>query len=261
MAKRSNLNNRYHSLIEAVFFKHWQKGVQQFVFSRYEIEDAANRQGIILPKNIGDITYSFRFRTPLPASIIATQPSEQEWIIEGAGRSKYRFRLCKNTRIFPDPALEPIVIPGTAPEIIKAFALSDEQALLAIIRYNRLIDIFLGLTTFSLQNHLRTTVQGIGQIEIDEVYLGIDRYGRQYVIPIQAKIGNDQIGVVQPAQDIEFSRQRFPNMGCRSVSAQFMKNDVIALLELGMENGQIVVLDEQHYRLAPAEHFRDLSTA
>ena len=53
--------------------------------------------------------------------------------------------------------------------------MNDEQALLAKIRYNRLIDIFTGITCYSLQNHLRTTVPNIGQVEIDEIYIGIDK--------------------------------------------------------------------------------------
>lgn len=82
-------------------------------------------------------------------------------------------------------------IPDATPEIIRAYAMDDEQALLAILRYNRLIDTFLGLTTYSLQNHLRTTVKKIGQIEIDELYVGMDKRGCHYVIPVQAKGGKD----------------------------------------------------------------------
>ena len=66
--------------------------------------------------------------------------------------------------------------------------MDDEQALLAIVRYNRLIDTFLGLTTYSLQNHLRTTVKGIGQIEIDDLYIGINHVGEGFIIPIEAKV-------------------------------------------------------------------------
>lgn len=51
--------------------------------------------------------------------------------------------------------------------------MSDEQALLAKVRYSRLVDIFLGIAAYSLQNHLRTSVVGIGQIEMDELYVGI----------------------------------------------------------------------------------------
>ena len=50
-------------------------------------------------------------------------------------------------------------IPDGTPSIVRKYSISDEQALLAIVRYNRLIDIFLGVTCYSLQNHLRTTGQ------------------------------------------------------------------------------------------------------
>lgn len=147
-----------------------------------------------------------------------TQPKDREWIIEGAGKGRYRFRLVRQTHIKPNTDLAVINIPDATPEVIRAYALDDEQALLAIVRYNRLIDIFLGLTTYSLQNHLRTTVDGLGQIEIDELYVGIDKNGEHFVIPVQAKGGKDHISVVQATQDIRFSKQKFPSLGCRAVT-------------------------------------------
>jgi len=252
MPKPDPANNRYRVLIESIFFKHWEKGVQDFEFERTEIEDEAAALDIHLPKNLGDLIYSFRFRYPLPQKIIDTQPKGLEWIIEGAGRAKYRFRLVKITRIVPNESLIAIGIPDATPELIRAYALDDEQALLAIVRYNRLIDTFLGLTTYSLQNHLRTTVKGVGQIEIDELYIGLDKHGCHYVIPVQAKGGNDQIGVVQTSQDILFAEQKFPGMRCRSVSAQFMSDGIVALFELALDDGQVKVVEERHYKLVPA---------
>jgi hypothetical protein len=120
------------------------------------------------------------------------------------------------------------------------------------VRYNRLIDTFLGLTTFSLQNHLRTTVQGIGQIEIDELYVGIDRNGCHYAIPVQAKGGKDQISVVQAKQDITWVSSKFPGMKCRAISAQFMEDERVAMFELTIQKDLVVVVDEKHYKLIPA---------
>ncbi len=208
--------------------------------------------GIALPKNLGDIVYSLRYRSPLPPGILDTQPEGREWIIEGAGRARYRFRLVAETRIVPREELIKIAIPDATPEVIRAYALDDEQALLAIVRYNRLIDTFLGLTTYSLQNHLRTTVREIGQIEIDELYIGIDRHGCHHAIPVQAKGGNDQIGVVQTSQDIAYVEKKFPGLRCRAISAQFMSDGVIALFELALQDDQVRVVQERHYRLVPA---------
>ncbi len=245
--------NRYKVLIEKIFFDHWTKGKKEFEFARDEIGQKANELGIALPNNLGDLTYSFRYRIGLPEAIVATQPKGWEWIIEGAGRSRYRFKLVNATRIRPREDLVRVAIPDATPEVIRAYALDDEQALLAIVRYNRLIDTFLGLTTYSLQNHLRTTVLGIGQIEIDELYIGLDKHGCHYVIPVQAKGGKDQIGVVQTTQDIRFVEEKFSGMRCRAISAQFMDEGVVALFELTLQDNRIRIVDERHYQLVPAD--------
>lgn len=253
MAKPSSLN-RYQALIESIFFSHYTSGVTSFEFDRSELEEKADELNLQLPKNLGDLIYSFRFRSALPGAILSTQPEGEEWIIVGAGRARYRFRLVTKTRIKPSERLVEISIPDATPEIIRAYALDDEQALLAIVRYNRLIDTFLGLTTFSLQNHLRTTVRGIGQIEIDELYVGLDKRGCHYMIPVQAKGGSDQIGVVQTSQDIAYVEQKFPGLRCRAIAAQFMTGGTIALFELTLQDDQVKVVEERHYRLVPASH-------
>lgn len=241
--------NRYDAIIERIFERHYSADNCSFDFTREEFEETAIELGIKLPKNIGDVLYSFRYRKDLPEYICATASDGLEWIIEGAGRAKYRFRLAKANRIVPNESLVTIKVPDATPEIITAYAQTDEQALLARVRYNRLIDIFLGIATYSLQNHLRTTVKDIGQIEIDEVYVGLDKYGRQFVIPVQAKGGNDKHGVVQTQQDIACCAEKFPTLICRAVSAQFMNDDKIALFELTVEEGDVKIVEERHYQL------------
>ena len=245
-------SNRYKALIEKLFFDHYTDGETEFVFYRREIKPAAEVLGIELPANLGDVIYSVRFRTSFPESVLATQPEGMEWVIELAGRGRYRFNLVTMNRVFPREDLVVIDIADATPELIRAYALDDEQALLAIVRYNRLIDTFLGLTTYSLQNHLRTTVKGMGQIEIDELYIGLDKHGCHYVIPVQAKGGTDHIGIVQTAQDIRFAEQKFPGMRCRAVAAQFMKGGEIALFELTLKDDEVRVVEERHYRLVIA---------
>ncbi|RWE07728.1 MAG: endonuclease [Mesorhizobium sp.] len=260
MAKRSRDEGAgaYKDIIEKVFFDHYTAGTTEFEFIRREIVAAKDLLAPNLDLNPGDIPYSFRYRRALPDRILETQPPGLEWIIEGAGRARYQFKLVRLNRILPREDLVTIGIPDGTPEVIRAYALDDEQALLAIVRYNRLIDIFLGLTSYSLQNHLRTTVRNIGQIEIDELYLGIDRHGCHYVIPVQAKGGADQISVVQTKQDLAWCAQRFSGLRCRAISAQFMNNDVVAMFELAVEDDMVKVVEERHYKLLPA---RDLDAS
>lgn len=245
---------RYKAIIEKIFFDRYYDGATELPFERSEIETAAADLGIDLPKNLGDVVYSLRYRTPQPQSILDTQPEGMEWIIEGVGRARYAFRLVRLNRIVPRPELITIRVPDATPELIASYALDDEQALLAKVRYNRLIDIFLSLTTYSLQNHLRTTVRDLGQIEIDEMYIGIDRHGCHYVIPVQAKGGNDQISAVQTRQDIRCCAEKFPGIACRAISTQFMADDLIAMFELTVDSdGHVLVVDEKHYKLVPAD--------
>lgn len=246
-------SSRYNDIIEKIFFAHWKTGMKEFEFERTEIKAWADKLKIAVPDNVGDVLYSFRMRKLLPDSIRATEAKGLQWHIRLAGRSRYRFRLAKENRIVPRAELITIKVPDATPELIASYALDDEQALLAIVRYNRLIDIFLGLTTYSLQNHLRTTAQGFGQVEIDELYVGIDTNGCHYVIPVQAKGGSDQISIVQTEQDIAMCAEKFPGIKCRAISAQFMEDSVVALFELTVDDDEVRVVAERHYKLVPAD--------
>jgi hypothetical protein len=260
-SKKKRSPNRYEQIIEGVFFDNYRKGIKEFDFTRGDFEKKAKQLNVELPKNLGDVLYSFKFRNDFPEKILSTAPKGSIWNIRNVGRAKYRFRLIRDNPILPNEQFVTTKIPDSTPEVIAAYALGDEQALLAKVRYNRLVDIFLGITTFSLQNHLRTTVVGIGQIEIDEIYVGLDKHGRHFVVPVQAKGGNDKHSIVQTEQDIECCKEKFPNLICRAVSAQFMSDERIAMFELTVEDGEVKVVDERHYKLVPAKEIssRDLA--
>ncbi len=250
------MKNRYAAIIDHIFFSKYTKGDEEIPFEREDLVQAAESLKISLPKNLGDVIYSIRYRTELPQSILKTQPEGKEWVIEGRGRSLYCFLLVTENRIVPNNQLAVIKVPDATPEIVSSYSLSDEQALLSKVRYNRLLDMFLGLATYSLQNHLRTTVHGLGQVEIDEIYVGIDKQGAQFVLPVQAKGGSDQLSVVQAKQDIACCQEKFPNLLCRAISAQFMAEGLIALFELALEEGMVRIVEEKHYRLVSSDQIK-----
>ena len=164
---------RYAQIIEAIFFSHSEEGVQEIEFDRSEIVQAAKELQIALPKNLGDVIHSFRYRTKVPDSIRATASA-------------------------------------------------------------------------GLQ---RTTVPGMGQVETDKVYIGLDTHGAHYVLPVQAKDGTDKIDIVQIEQDIALCQHRFPGLLCRPVAAQLMSDQLIALFELQKSDTGIAIALEKHYRL------------
>ena len=144
-------------------------------------------------------------------------------------------------------------VPDSTPGIVAKYAFNDEQALLAKVRYNRLVDIFSGVVCYSLQNHLRTTVQEMGQVETDELYVGVDKKGIHYVFPVQAKGGTDKLSIVQIEQDFAVCARKFPSLLCRPVAAQFMKDSVIALFEFEQYDAGVSISSEKHYKLVPPD--------
>lgn len=148
-------------------------------------------------------------------------------------------------------------VPDSTPGIVAKYAFNDEQALLARVRYNRLVDIFLGITCYSLQNHLRTTVPNMGQVETDEIYVGLDKKGVHYVVPVQAKGGTDRLGIVQIEQDFGVCEHRFPLLVCRPVAAQFMQDETICIFEFAQSDEGVGIAGERHYKLVPPDEISD----
>jgi hypothetical protein len=253
--------NRYTRIIEKVFLANYRRGASRVEFTREDLQQAAGELGIRLPKNLGDLVYSFRYRTALPESVVNRCPAGRRWIIRGAGPARYRFVASTFATVQPSTSLVQTKIPDATPGVIARYALSDEQALLAKLRYYRLIDLFTGVVCHSLQSHLRTTVADIGQIETDELYIGVDKRGAQFVFPVQAKGGRDQLNVVQIEQDVAMCQAKFASLLCRPIGAQFMRDDQIALFEFEASAEEIRVSCERHYLLVPPEQISESDLA
>lgn len=249
---------RYSRVIEKVFIDNHREGSSRVPFGREMFDAACDSLKLRRIKNLGDIVYSFRFRAELPNSIQSKAPEGYEWIILGAGRALYEFRLATSGKISVGRGRQEIKIPDSTPEIIKMYAPGDdEQALLTKVRYNRIIDLFTGLSCYSVQNHYRTTVTGMGQIEVDEIYVGISKTGAHFILPCQAKSPGDNFGVVQVYQDMKLCEERYSSATCRPMAFQFTGKNSLAVLELiATEEDDILtlsVVDEKHYRLVPKD--------
>ena len=248
-------SNRYSQIIARIFLDRYKPGATSIDFERDDLDKAAEALGIAGVDNLGDLIYSFRYRSTFPEEIASTATEGHEWIIDGRGRSKYRFLLSRINRIAPSEGRFQIKIPDALPQIVARYTKDDEQALLATVRYNRLVDLFLRVTAYHLQGHLRTTMPGIGQIETDDMCVAVRNSGQQFIIPIQAKTGNDQIGIVQIKQDLALCQHAFPQLTPRPVAVQFVKDatgTAIVMFELTMVEDEVRVVDERHYRLVPA---------
>lgn len=249
--------NRYAVIIEKIFFSKYKHGMREVPFEREEMETYAAKLKVRLPKNLGDLVYSFRYRVLLPESITSLAAQQEIWVIRPTGRSRYCFALVKNIPILPNEHMAVTKVPDATPGLVAKYAFNDEQALLAKLRYNRLVDIFTGVTCYSLQNHLRTTVPDMGQVETDEIYVGVDKKGAHYAFPIQAKGGKDKLNIVQIEQDFAVCATKFPLLVCRPIAAQFMDGGVIALFEFESGRDGATITSEKHYQLVPPKEVTD----
>ncbi|MXZ53184.1 MAG: endonuclease [Acidimicrobiaceae bacterium] len=249
-------------IIEWIFAQRHNPGDDQVTFTRDDLISAADALGAPRPKNLGDIVYSLRYRVPLPDSIRRTAPPDREWAIFPGGNAVYTLRTVPFNLIEPRKGLRTIRLPDATPGVISKYSLTDEQALLARVRYNRLLDVFTGLACYTLQSHLRTSITitnaidgkpSSSQVETDDIYVGLDEHGAHYILPVQAKGGSDSLSVIQIWQDLRVAEQKFPDLIARPVAAQFMEQSVIALFEFQESNNQITIAREHHYSLVPPE--------
>jgi hypothetical protein len=189
-------------------------------------------------------------RRQLPSAIQSLGP----WMIVGRGKARYAFvRLTTSPAIEIQADLLTILLPDATPEIVVEYAGDDEQGILATVLYNRLLDVFLQITCYHLQNHWRTSVKGKGQCEIDDLYVGLDIDGRQFVIPVEAKSSNDHVSKTQVVQMIDFARDRYPKLIMRPVGVQEMKDGSLVLLEFTPADhpDEIKIRQMRRYSLVP----------
>ena len=256
-------------VIKDIFNQRFESGTTRIPFTRSDLLDSSKQ--FAAPgeseqqrdKNLGDILYTFRFRRDFPDELLRAAPKGKIWVILGTGISKYELRLITKPNLSPSPNWVVTKVHDSTPEIVRRFVeLSDEQAALSRIRYNRLVDLFCRCVAYSLQNHLRTTVKGVGQIEIDELYVGANRIGQHFIIPVQAKKEKDRIGVSQLIQDYEYCKIKHPGMIPRLLGAQLFAYkegdktfDKVALCEFVVREVKDDLLiekcSEEHFVLVP----------
>jgi hypothetical protein len=240
-------------VITAVFKKHYRKGAAEVPFSMDDVREAigtvARKNPSYKENNVADIRYQYTSgRRNLPKGIDELGP----WMIEGRGKANYAFvRLKESPHLRISPDLHVILLPDATPEVVLEYAGSDEQGILAKLRYNRILDIFLGITCYHLQNHWRTSVKNKGQVEIDDLYVGLDVDGRQYVVPIEAKGRKDHISKTQIVQNIAFARERYPKLIIRPVGIQEIHDKEIVAIEFtpGKTPDTIKIKEMRRYKL------------
>ena len=220
--------NRYAQIIERIFLDRYKKGMREVSFEREDLVRVAKSLRIKLPKNLGDLVYTFGYRGALPDTIREKRDAMNTGsfdLPDGGTRSCLR----RNHPLCRTEPLAEIKVPDSTPGLIETYALNDEQALLAKLRYNRLIDVFRESLAIPFKATYAPRLPGLVRSRpTRSTSVSICR-GVHYVFPVQAKGGHDVLNVVQIEQDFAVCAAKFPALVCRPIAAQFMGENLIAI--------------------------------
>lgn len=251
--------DKYRKIFRAVFFEQFNAVNGQHIELPFTTGDLARWKSELKLEggNPYDLKYNVKGRGALPSDVQATAPEGKEWRIRATGKGKYVFDLYQQGEgVFEiDAAAIAVKIPDALPSIVERYARDDEQALLARIRYNNLVSVFLGLSTYSLQSHWKTAAAGTGSpVEIDELYIGLDRNGAHYAIPVEAKgrAKTERLTAEQILANFDAAADSFPNTTVIPLAAKVVDEYTFAMIqfEVDHENETVTKVAERHYTLA-----------
>lgn len=224
----------YDQVVVEMFRRVYRPDANVLPFTKDELVQVCQDLEIVI-NNVPDIPYHYRTgRSDLPDEILDTG----NWVIEGAGKGRYTFvKLVRTPYIHIPEDLYVTKIPEATPDVVLKYGGVDEQGLLTRVRYNRLVDTFLSLTAYHLQGHVRSSVLDIGQVEVDDLYVGVDADGKWYVIPVEAKsVGaKERLGVIQVRQMILFAKQNYGDLILRPVGIKPLDDGSWVFLEFDDE--------------------------
>jgi hypothetical protein len=251
-----NNSRVYVPILVDIFQRKYQDGDEIVEFTLDEVRETAERLDIKI-RNPSDLIYRMKSRTKLPSEIL----DKGFKIIKIVKKGVYQFQLGESTIV--DLTRENVFqIQDTTPVAVRRFLeekLSeiDEQGLLTIIHYCDLLSHFTGLKIYRLKSHVRKSIVNIGQVEVDEVDIGIglDSLETPIIFPIEAKSASDPLNWTQIANQVNFSKQLFLNYVIRPIGIKVDYDSLLHIIEFTpeMEANKIKIKNSATYNLILSE--------
>ncbi len=226
----------YVPVLSLIFRRRYKKGVEVIEFTLDDVRKALLELKLARGRNPADIIYRMRSRTLLPEAIRVAGFN----VLRATGRGRYRFERAENTILaIPNHEvtealdLTPLPVRRLLP---RSLGRIDEQGLLSMVGYCKLLDHFTGLTVYRLRSHVRKSVAGVGQAELDEVDVGVALRDDEIpvVIPIEAKAADEPVNRVQISYQIAYTTQYFQGYEVRPICLKVDDEGLIHLLEFNV---------------------------
>lgn len=233
----------YVPVILKLFRERYRPGASSVIFSLDDVRNAVEavraasaNPDKISSRNPADVVYRMRSRTKLPKEIL----EKGFHILRPIGRGQYQFERA-TAGIIDIPVttptstidLTPMPVRRLLPETV---AEMDEQALLSVISYCNLLDHFTGMKIYRLRSHVRKSVPGVGQAELDAIDVGIGANNdeKPTVFPIEAKAVSEALNLVQIHNMVQYTKHYFPGLIVRPLACKVDYQSVVHLMEFNI---------------------------
>ncbi len=222
----------YVPILRELVRRFHEPGSQRVEFTVRDVRQVADDLGIEIG-NAPDLIYRMRARTRLPDDILDMGFT----ILRGVGRGRYALEVGGEAVVhLPEHEIldhndqTPLPVRRLLPESLVDL---DEQGLLTMVSYCKLLDHFTGLTVYRLRSHVRKSVPNVGQAELDEIDVGVAMRDDDIpvVFPIEAKAADEVINRVQIATAVAYCQTYFPGHQIRPIVVKLTYDGVVHFLE------------------------------
>ncbi len=259
-----NRSKVYVPVILKIFRDRYRPGATSIVFSLDDVRNAvdsvralAANPDEISSRNAADVIYRMRSRTKLPDEIL----SRGFHVLRAIGRGQYQFERATNAIIEPPETTTVSAIDNTPMPVRRLLpptvAEMDEQAVLSVVSYCSLLDHFTGMKIYRLRSHVRKSVPGVGQAELDAIDVGIAAADDEtpVVFPIEAKAASDALNRVQIFNMIMYAKHYFPGLTVRPLAVKVAPDSRIHLMEFNVVNraSELRVMNAASYVIRTSE--------
>ena len=245
----------YGPVLLAIFRRKFTSGVRRIEFTLEEIRAELRTLGL-QARNAADVIYRMKSRTILPEEIRAAGFH----ILEISSRGTYALVTGTSTLIEYPPEVDITDVQDRTPRAVRMllhpdFGSIDEQGLLSICRYNELLSRFLDATTFHVKSHIRKSVPGVGQAEVDDLHVEVHGSAHEplglTIVPIEAKAKDEPVNRVQVITQIKFAQYVFPTHQVRPVTVKLFDDGRILFMEFNVTNdpNELGVVRHRYFRV------------
>lgn len=222
----------YVPILREIVRRSYAPGKQRIEFTIRDIREIAAELSLEIG-NAADMSYRMRSRTRLPDDILDLGFT----VLRGIGRGKYALEVggeavvhLPEHDVYDHNDQTPLPVRRLLPEDLSEL---DEQGLLTMVGYCRLLDHFTGLTVYRLRSHVRKSVPNLGQAELDEIDVGVALRDDEVpiVFPIEAKAADEVINRVQIATAVAYCEEYFKGHEIRPIVVKLTYDGILHFLE------------------------------